>query len=74
MAKGYEVEVPSLAETQLTGVALVVLVSRGGHQWRMSCDEGGRPLSVRRDGKPYPTLPVLLNPAHRFAKWFLGKE
>lgn len=69
----YEVEVPSIVETQLTGLALIVRgYARGSvAAWEMHCDSMGRPLAIRRNDKPYPTLATCLIPMHRFAKRFL---
>jgi hypothetical protein len=68
----YNLEVPSIAETQITGRYLTVSKVIRGIEWQMDCDAAARPLAIRRNGKPYPTLPVLLNPMHRFARRFLG--
>lgn len=72
MAKSYEIEVPSIAETDLTGVALIVMDTIRGHRWHMACDKAGRPLAITRDGKSYPTLATQLLPMHRFAVRFLA--
>lgn len=72
MAKEYQIEVPALAMMAVTGVALVVVDTIHGHEWRMECDGAGRPLRITRDGESYPTLPNLLRPMHRFAQRFLA--
>ena len=71
MAKTYDVLVPSILETQITGRALTVCDTIHGVRWEMDCDTGARPLAIRRNGKPYPTLAVMLRPMHRFATRFL---
>jgi hypothetical protein len=68
----YSIEVPSKAETVLTGRALVVSKTIRGVAWSMDCDHAGRPLLIRRDGRVYPTFPKVLLPMHRFAARFLG--
>ena len=72
MPKSYEIEVPSIAETAVTGVALVVNDTIRGHAWRMLCDSAGRPLALRRDGKPVASVPTALQPMLRFAARFLA--
>lgn len=72
MAKTYDIEVPSNAETAVTGVALTVADTIRGHRWHMACDCKGRPLALTRDGKPYPCLPVMLRPMQSFAARFLA--
>lgn len=72
MAKTYDIEVPSIVETQCTGVALTVHDTIRGVQWTLVCDSGARPLTVRRNGTPYPTLPNVLLPMRRFARRFLN--
>ena len=72
MAKTYEIELPSIVETQLTGRALLVRDTIRGTVWEMDCDSGGRPLAIRRSGKNYPTMPTILSPMYRFARNFLG--
>ncbi len=71
MNKSYDIEVPAIAETAVTGVALLVADTIRGHRWHIACDNAGRPLAITRDGKPYPTLPNLLRPIHKFAVRFL---
>lgn len=68
----YSILVPPIYETQLTGHALTISDRIRGHDWSMRCDNAGRPLAITRNGNPYPTLPRLLNPMHRFARRFLG--
>jgi hypothetical protein len=72
MTKTYDIEVPACAVTAATGVALLVADTIRGHRWDMACDKAGRPLAITRDGKSYPTLPVLLRPMHAFARRFLS--
>jgi hypothetical protein len=71
MAKSYDIEVPSIAQTQLTGLALIVRDTIRGVTWEMHCDNCGRPLAIRRNGVPYPTMINALLPMHRFAARFL---
>lgn len=68
----YDLEVPSIVETQLTGVALTISKTIRGVEWRMTCDSGARPLAILRNGKSYPTLATMLRPMHRAAAKFLN--
>ena len=72
MTKSYDIEVPSIAETSLTGVALVVADTIRGQRWRIACDTAGRPLAVTRNGKSHSYLPKQLHPMRNFAVKFLA--
>jgi len=74
MAKSYDIEVPAIYVTQLTGVALTVSDTIRGHKWVMECDTGARPLSITRDGVSQSSLQPMLRPMHRFARRFLNVE